>query len=354
MRIAHIVGTLDIGGAETLVLRLSKLQKKQGHEPSVHYLFGSGAMEPAFRDAGIPVYSHRAPGKWGRLRSLARTFAAIGIEAVHCHNVAPTLLGALAARWAGIRRVVSTRHNMGRADRPLDDTKYALAGRLCRKVVAVCDAARRNLIAAPFADARRIITIHNGTDPVDLTGIQPPPGADGFVLLQVGRMAAPKDPLTLLDAFHQLRAECPEARLWVVGDGPLLQPSKARAEALGLGESVTFWGQQTDVRSFLAGASLFTLSSRSEGVPVAQLEAMAAGLPTVVTAAGGMPEVAAPGDGSVVVPIGDAAALAQAYLRYARDAGLRERAGQVARRHFQQHFTLERMNAEYLRLFQEG
>ncbi|MGJ5820970.1 glycosyltransferase [Paludibaculum fermentans] len=351
MRIAHIVGTLDIGGAEMLVLRLSKLQKSQGHEPSVHYLFGTGVMEPAFLAAGIPVHSHNGGGKRDRIRSLARAFPALGIEAVHCHNVAPTLLGTLAARWAGIRCVVSTRHNMGRSASRVDDAKYALAGRLCRKVVAVCDAARRNLVAAPFADASRIITIYNGTDPVDLSGIQPPPGTGGFVLLQVGRMAAPKDPLTLLDAFHQMRPECPEARLWVVGDGPLLEPSKAHAKTLGLGDAVTFWGQQTDVRPFLAGASLFTLSSRSEGVPVAQLEAMAAGLPTVVTAAGGMPEVAAPGEGSAIVPIGDAAALAQAYLRYARDPALRERAGQVARLHFQQNFTLERMNADYLRLF---
>jgi len=221
---------------------------------------------------------------------------------------------------------------------------------MCTRMVGVCEAARRALAATPWADARRIVTIYNGTDPVSLEGVTPAEPRGTFTVLQVGRMAEPKDPCGLMEAFRLVVDACAGARLWVVGDGALLEPTRKRAHELGLGEAVTFWGRQSDVRPYLAGADVFTLCSKSEGVPMALLEAMSVGLPAVVSNAGGMPEVLA-AEASVVAECGDARALAEGLLHFGLNAELRRRVAPLAQERFRKDFTMERMAQAYEELY---
>lgn len=113
-------------------------------------------------------------------------------------------------------------------------------------------------------------------------------------------------------------------------------------ELLGTGDDVDRW---------LAQADLFVLSSLSEGVPVALLEAMAMGVPSVVTAVGGMPEVINCCGAGLLVPPHDPQALASAVLELASDRNRRQQLGAVARRCHEQHFFAERMADDYLRLY---
>lgn len=353
MRIAHILGNLDVGGAELLVLRLIQCQMRQGHSCSVHTLFGTGTLEPQFRETGVELLPHYEPAPLGRMLALRAEFRRKSLDVVHCHNVAPTLLGAPAARMAGVGCVVTTWHSGSWTGKPGHELKYALAGRFCSRVVAVSHAAREVLAAARLADARRIVTVYNGTDRIDVSDVAPAEPRGTFTVVQVGRLAEPKDPSGLLRAFRAVVDQCAGARLWIVGDGPLLEPTRQHARELGLGGAIVFWGRQLDVRPYLAGADVFALCSKSEGVPMALLEAMSVGLPAVVSDVGGMPETLARGAG-VVAPCGDAAAFAEGLLRFGLDPELRRRAAPLARERFESQFTTERMARSYEDLYEAG
>jgi glycosyltransferase involved in cell wall biosynthesis len=143
----------------------------------------------------------------------------------------------------------------------------------------------------------------------------------------------------------------PCSKLWIVGDGKSRPQLEALQRELKLEESVTFWGERRDPHSFLRGADVFVLSSRSEGLPMSLLEAMAVGLPVIVSDAGGMPEVVGSANAGFVVPIGDVQSLASAMRTCAADAAGMRSAGERALTHYQRHFTLEVMASAYMRLY---
>ena len=172
-----------------------------------------------------------------------------------------------------------------------------------------------------------------------------------MTFVSLGRLAPPKDHATLLRAFAEFRSPKPGSTLWIVGDGRLRPQLEALQRELKLEESVTFWGERRDPHNFLCAADVFVLSSLSEGLPLSLLEAMAVGLPVIVSDVGGMPEVAGGANAGFVVPSGDVQSLAGAMRSCAADpSGLRS-AGERALAHYQRHFTLEAMARAYMRLY---
>jgi glycosyltransferase involved in cell wall biosynthesis len=206
----------------------------------------------------------------------------------------------------------------------------------------------------PFAARDRLITIYNGAAPAP----QPATPLDlpkrGFTLLYVGRLAAPKDFPTLLRALAQVRAVRKDVFLWLVGNGALRPVIEKLSTELGLQDAVTLWGERTDAGAFFAAADVCVLASRSEGLPISLLEAMAAGRPVVAAAPGAAPEIIESGRCGFVVPIGSAEGLADAILRLAGDPALCASLGEEARAYYLQHFTAERMADRYLELYRTG
>jgi glycosyltransferase involved in cell wall biosynthesis len=144
----------------------------------------------------------------------------------------------------------------------------------------------------------------------------------------------------LLDAWAKVVAELPDWRLALVGDGPLTGELKEQARKLGVADSIDWIGHVSDPFPFLRGAKFFVMTSRFEGTPNALLEAMACGLPAVVSDASPGPcELIGSGDGAagVIVPVEDASATADAIIRLARDETLRRRLGLVARERVRAH-----------------
>jgi glycosyltransferase involved in cell wall biosynthesis len=150
------------------------------------------------------------------------------------------------------------------------------------------------------------------------------------LVVSVANLRANKDHGTLLAAAVEATRRDPALRFVAVGQGPLEVALRARLEELGLGERFRFLGYQHDPVPILAAADVFTLSSRHEGLPIALLEAMALGVPSVLTAVGGVPSVVTHGREALLVPPGDPDALARAYLELAADPGARVRLGQHA------------------------
>jgi glycosyltransferase involved in cell wall biosynthesis len=159
-------------------------------------------------------------------------------------------------------------------------------------------------------------------------------------MVTVGRLTRQKGYPHLLAALTFMPAEQRPLTLFV-GDGPDRAELEARATALGLARDVRFLGNRHDVPALLAAADLFVLSSLWEGLPLALLEAMAAGLPPIVTTVGGNVEVIEHGKSCILVPAANEQALANALTCLLHDPLRREQIGRAARERFEQRYSLE-------------
>ena len=160
-------------------------------------------------------------------------------------------------------------------------------------------------------------------------GLEP----DAPVIGTVGNFTVKKDQATLLAAAARLTGEHPGLRVVLVGSGPLEDELRAHARRLGIEDATVFAGSRDDVFALLPAFDLFTLSSRFEGLPIALLEAMACGVPPVVTRVGGIPEVVTDGRDGVLVDPGDSEGLATALGKLLADpTRRRELAGHATER----------------------
>jgi glycosyltransferase involved in cell wall biosynthesis len=174
--------------------------------------------------------------------------------------------------------------------------------------------------------------------------------AGTFAFFYVGRLNPVKDLGTLLQAFAALPPDlAARSRLYLVGDGPERAALEARAAALGLSGRAIFLGARNDVSEVLMAADAFVMSSKSEGLPMVLLEAMAAGVPCVATAVGGIPDLFGE-DRGLSVPAQDAPALAGAMASLASSPELRERLVSNATQNLRRHYALDAIVDRYLEL----
>ncbi|MGZ4415269.1 MAG: glycosyltransferase, partial [Gaiellaceae bacterium] len=169
-------------------------------------------------------------------------------------------------------------------------------------------------------------------------------------LISVGRLAAPKDWSTLLWALARLEPET-FSELVIVGDGPERERVEDELARRSLAGRVRLLGERDGVPSLLADADVFVLASRSEGLPLSVIEAMAAGLPVVASDVGGLRELVLESQTGVLVPSGDPAALADALRPLLRDRALRRRLGSAGRERAKGLFDLPRFQRAHLDLY---
>ena len=354
MKIVHVVYSMEMGGAEMLVAQLSRLQQKKGHDVTVCAYSKLGILGERLIDDGINTHlmGEAHPAKT-MLRYL-RLFRKMRPDVVHCHNPAPTLQAALAARLSGAACVLATRHSL--VSPPYDtaaEIKFNLIARSLDWVIGICDITCNNLRGAPLARVNRIVRVYNGAAPVQPSTLDLRDNKL-FTLLFVGRVAAIKDLGTLLKAVAIARSQEPHLRLWIVGDGPVRASLESLAQDLNLSNVVTFWGEQMQTERFFAAADAVAMSSTSEGLPMSLLQGMSIGLPAVVTAVGGMKEIMDLSGGGLMSPVGDPAAMAGSILRLIEDPDLRAELGNKASEAFHNEFTLERMESAYAKLYRSG
>jgi len=338
-----------------VVACLCRLHRKAGHTVAVHCLFHDGPLAGELEREGFCVHVHGPLSAWRLAHSLYRQFRSKVPDVVHCHNRLATTVAAPPARLARAGAVISTRHGIGGPGYfRLREIKFWLAARWCDRVVAVCPQAHRNMENRFLSMPNRIDTVLNGSLPAPMGPANDEPiQKEGFTLIHVARLARAKDQPTLLKAVALAASRLANLYLWIVGDGPERPALEALAKDLAIEHRIRFLGQREDVGRWLAAADVFVLSSATEGAPVSLLEAMAAGLPFIVTDVGGMPDIARLSTVGTVVPRGRPEALAEAILELfeAREAlsAMRVR----ARRCYDRFFTAERMANDYLRLYQE-
>lgn len=204
------------------------------------------------------------------------------------------------------------------------------------RLVTVCHAFARELADNTGVPVEQIVVQHNSVRPTpqtsvaDIQSLRTRLGiaSDERVVLTVGRLSREKAHIDLLAAFKHLRDTHPDisSKLVIVGDGPERGRLEAAARADGLGERVIFAGHISgDIQPFYAAADVFALPSHSEGSPNVVLEAMAANLPIVATAVGGVPEILEDNESALLVPANDPRAMAAAIARVLGDQDLAQR-----------------------------
>jgi glycosyltransferase involved in cell wall biosynthesis len=319
---------------------------------------GPGPVADTARAAGVPFvelrHVRRPLSLWRDalgLLELVTLMRRLRPHIVHANSAKAGVLARLAAAIARVPIRIYTVHGWAfLAHDGVAAAAYRWAERAVRPLttVAVCvaESEKRAGIAAGVCDPYTTVVIPNG---VDLAATTPAEGPnDPPRVVWVGRLQAPKDPLTLVRALGRLKTPF-EADF--VGDGPFRRAVELELERLGLGASVRVLGDRRDVGSLLARSDVFVLASRSEGLPLSILEAMAAGLPVVASRVGGVPELMVDGETGLLVPTGDPDLLAAAVGRLLDDATLRRRLGEAGRARVRERFDLDSVRRAHLDLY---
>lgn len=351
-RVVHLVDDLQVGGAQRLLVTWAKEARRRGDPVTVVSLAApQGSVCDELRALGVEVLDlprrpSGAPGLARQVLALALVLARRRPCVVQTHLTHAHLVGLPAARLARVPSV-ATLHSMrvggdGNSDRALR-VETSLLRRAPRVVVAcglVVEKHQRERLAP-----RTAVVVPNATEqimplaPADRAALRRKvSGADdALILVAVGRLVDGKGYDDLLDAFATVAAADPRPVLVLVGDGPERERLLGRAGSLGLAGRVRLLGQRDDVAELLSACDLYVSASHWEGLPLAMLEAMAAGLPVAVTAVGDVPVVVDDGCGRLVPPR-DPQALASALQELLADVprlralgdGARRRAADVA------------------------
>jgi len=360
-RVLHVVHSLDPGGAERLVIEMIRGMRSRA-DFSVCCLDRSGEWVSEVQALGVPVWTiGRRPGFQPIVgKKIAEIAKADRMDVLHCHQYTPFVYGSLARLFHPQLSVVFTEH--GRLADSRISWKRKMSNRILRRfpirTVAVCEDLRRQMIEEGFSkpaievvyngirmgpspehgqreEARRLLNVHAGD----------------AIIGTVARLDEVKDIPTLLRAHASLLERRPEAKLFIVGDGPERESLQYLSSSLATAPSVRFLGHREDVRDLLPGFDVYVNSSKYEGVSLAIVEAMAARLAVVATHIGGTPEVVVDGTTGLLVPPGDESALAAAIESLLRDRDRAQRFGAAGRERAEKLFDFDRMVEFYLRAY---
>ena len=358
MSIVHVLSSYGVGGQERVALDLAIGQRARGHRVSVLSLAPppDGAMASEFAQAGIEV--GRVPKRGGfdptLVPRLARELRRRAADVVHTHNPLSLIYGAPAARLAGAR-AIHTKHGRNPGSRGHRILRRA-AAQLVHAFVAVSDTTAAQAKQQHDTPLAKLHTIPNG---IRLDRYAPDAAAraavraelrldDAWVVGTVGRLDHYKNQAMLVRAMAPLLSS--RVRLVIVGDGDGRAEVEAAVAALPEPQWVVMTGRRMDVPRIVHAFDVFALSSKSEGLPLVVPEAMAAGLPIVTTAVGGLPSVIEPRVTGLLVPV-DEAALAAALAELERDRDFARTMGAKARETALARYDYDRMVDAYLALY---
>jgi glycosyltransferase involved in cell wall biosynthesis len=356
------VGEL-FGGVERHILGILSGFRARG-VTALLLLFHDGELAAQAREQGIePVI---LPDRNRRLlatsRQLARILEQREIRVIHVHGYKATVFCTLARLWYPCA-MVKTEHGLpepmsGRPMRALRDRLYHLLDSAATRMAGatVCYVTKELLAHYQRAHSGlQVMTIPNGVASMDRHQLWRPPELheDRFNLAVVGRLDTVKGQHL---AIRAVAAEGlhPDLHLYIVGVGPCESELRELAETHRIAHRVHFLGFRRNVYDYIAHCHALLMPSLHEGLPYTLLEAMALGTPLIASRVGGLAEVLQDGVTALLIPPGDATALAQAIVRLHDDPELRRRLGEHAQRLQQARYSLEAMAARYLGVYRRA
>lgn len=353
-RIMHVISTPQgIGGAERVLIALVQAGTKRGWSQLVLNPFSRAGDGSELAHALGDVYRHHPAESlrdiWAVRRWLDGNISAFQPDIVHAHLFHALVLVGSLRRSAGTLTLLNHQHgdrkrSEGKSVQAFLDEKF---GKRFDHVVACSEAVRRFLVDACGYDAQRVTVIRNGWTGRPL----PRSGSNRFVVVCVANMRPAKGHELLVEGFAEFHQEVPEARLLLVGDGPLRSRVARQVRDRGIEDAVEFTGAVDDVWPQLARADVAVLPSHNETFGIAALEAMAAGLPVVATRVGGIPELVEDGITGRLVPPRDVSALCRAFHFLYSNRSQADAMGRAGAEKASD-MTVERMAKRYFSLYE--
>lgn len=378
-RLLMVISDLQTGGAERHVSLLAPALKARGYDVTV-YVFGKGRdMAAPLTDARVPIidgtmWARRfevlpspARGLMMRAAMIAQLAAHLRRHRYDLHHAflpQPCVFLGLAARLACVRPVVLSRRSMNdyRAQTPwewrIEKVLMAHADLVLGNAEAIC----AQLAQEEGVPTARLACIPNGVDPA--AAFEPPAdraasrrgegiSEHAFVMVMVAGLSPRKGHQVLFEALRRADSRLPSDWLLLcAGGGDPAFVRDLERQAAGFAGRVRVLGRRADVHTLNALADLGLLCPiHSEGMSNSVLEGMAAGLPFVVTDVGGNAELVAAGQTGMVVPAGDADALADALVALANDPAGRAAMGAAARRRITDEFSFDLCADRYDRTY---
>jgi glycosyltransferase involved in cell wall biosynthesis len=351
LRVALVIPHLVRGGAERQLAELAARAGEHGVEPHVFCLDRDDRpFGPWIRERGVSVTAIPRARSFdlGRALALAGHLRRGGFDLVHSFLGNSNAYAFLAARLAGAPVFVASMRN---ADFPRDRLRRVIDSFVLRRsslVVVNAEAVRAFAVKRYGAAPDRVALVYNG---VDLERFRPAPSRrrEAERIGTIGSLTAKKNPALYAALSRVMRARFPGIRCLHVGEGPL----RAEVESRGAG-ALEVLGSSDAPERFLADLDVFVLTSEHEGCPNVLVEAMACGLPSVTTDAGGAREVVREGVTGFVVARGDLDALVDRVSRLLADAALRERMARAARAEAEERFGAARMAAEMAAVYRRS
>jgi L-malate glycosyltransferase len=343
--IAIVMSSFQPGGTERQMIELIRRLDRTRWQVHVATFRGKGSWfgrvaEAAASVAEFPVTSFKSPDTLRHLWNFARWCRDRRIAVVHTAELYSNVFGLPGAALANVPVRVGNRREINPDKSPAQIAMQRGAYAFAHRVVANSRAAAARL-AFEKVPARKIAVIPNGLD-LDRVHARTPPATLRHIVV-VANLRSEKGHDVLIDAAAAVLEQFPEARFDCIGGGPARDRLIAHAERAGVAHAVTFLGHQDDVVARLAAADIFVLPSRSEAFPNAVLEAMAAGLPIVASAVGGILELIDDGRTGLLTPAGDPTALADRLMQMMSNPDFANRLGAAARAEAHAHYSFERM-----------
>jgi glycosyltransferase involved in cell wall biosynthesis len=362
--IAEGLFSYQFGGSERVGVDLALEFKRRGYRVVCFAFHDSdGPMRLELERAGIRCVDLNYQKFRGIFRRVLyywkfwRILRKERVCALHVHHHGAMILCGIPARLAGITRIVMTEHGLQALLERADARRLTV--RYCRfaSAITVVEPRQFEYFSKELGfSAEKLHCIANGVRmPIRSPALVEQKrrefgiGTEDFAFFYVGRLNPVKDLGTLLDAFAALVRDGSRARLYLVGDGSERAMLEEKRGALGLENRVTFLGARSDVSEVLMAADAFVMSSKSEGLPMALLEAMAVGAPCVATEVGGIPDLLEDGRG-LLVPAQDAPALAEAMATIERSPELRQSLVANATSKLLRTYALDAIANRYLEL----
>jgi len=348
LRVLLAVDSLEVGGAERHVVDLALALRRKGHGVEVACSVSGGLSEP-LEAAGVPVWlltrrlvKRRVSLAYARgIRNLLKRRP---FDLVHAHIFASAVAAAIATLGKSASLVI-TEHTEASWQTWRTSRVSRWAHRRAKRVIAVSTPIERRLIEREGVPPHLVTRIPNAViPPSDVpAGALPDGWLEGPLVGVVARLQPEKGVANFLKAAARVSENFPRTRFLVVGDGPLRGELLDLAEHLGVSERVRFLGYRSDSRALMELMDLLVVPSLTEGSPLIVLEAMAAGVPVVASAVGGIPDQVRHGREGMLVPPDDPDALVEALGALLRDPAYARRLGEAGRRRTENEFSHETM-----------
>lgn len=360
-RIAFLVTRSDqVGGSTIHVRDLAIALQKDGYDVAV-FMGGQGEVIHQFKSLGLSVFNIPSMRRnitlfydFKAYNDLKKKINLFNPDLIATHSSKAGFLGRLVA-WKLNIPVIFTAHGWAFTDGKsrLMRSVYKMLEKIVvpvtDKIITVSDYDRKLGIQKMKLSGDKIQTVYNGIPDITQTLMAHHDNQNPVNVVMVARFDQPKDQMELLKAAYDIE----NIHIHFVGDGPLKDKAVNLVEKLDIDSRVTFWGETDTVEEVLAKAQIFVLISNWEGFPISTLEAMRAGLPTIVSDVGGAAEAVDQGITGYAVKKGDIESLRLVLQELVDNTPKRKNMGTAARKRFERLYTFDKMYQKTLSVYNE-